>query len=723
MIISVGSAAGFLFAPVARGSMTALIIDDEYYIGNEDEYSAAVFEAVLLSMGYAVTIEESSDTDDSTWSSYDFMIWSCGNDPTPVYEDAYKLSVINYVDAGGLLIIESGNIASDLKRYSRTHGDEFRATVLHATSDWAYSDIEDITLKTPHPVATTPNNLPETIPFTRSNSVDPEPSYDADNNADADAVRILADAVGVHGWSDVKWGDLSVAPAVIAASNSIITYDDDANVDNGGQIVYFSIDIDDIDSTTTQDELIENAVTWVCGTPAADDVGVASIDAPADSGTYPAGTMDINATVENYATNDQSNFDVSCEIIEIIQQGSITPLLSEDFDKGGLLPSGWDNSTFTWRDWRATNDNTRYGAIVDGADYGFMCDSDRAGSGAVDSWLIAPSIDCTDYDEVELNFTHRFKSYGEVEPEGIYVYVATDGSLDAADDVVYHTFEDDVLLTTECINISAFAAGQSDVQIGFRYVGDYDYWWVVDDVLVNGIIPQIENTVYGPINQTITAVLGQNDTIQVGWSHNFVNSTDYRIIIQTWLATDENPQNDIMSITITIISEQSYQIDLATGWNLISIPLELTNTSILNVLSSIDGKWDRVKYYDQTDVNDHWKGYSPAKPPGTNDLLNIDNKMGFWIHVTEPCTLNVTGSVPTFTNITLFAGWNLAGYPSMTGRNITDALAGTGYDRPVEGFNATSPYLISQYPDVYTMQSGEGYWIHVPADTVWIVDW
>jgi hypothetical protein len=71
----------------------------------------------------------------------------------------------------------------------------------------------------------------------------------------------------------------------------------------------------------------------------------------------------------------------------------------------------------------------------------------------------------------------------------------------------------------------------------------------------------------------------------------------------------------------------------------------------------------------------------------------------------------------------LFAGWNLVGYPSLTQKTVSDALAGTGYDRPLEGFNATAPYRISQLADTYMMRPGEGYWMHVPVDTVWIVDW
>ena len=55
-------------------------------------------------------------------------------------------------------------------------------------------------------------------------------------------------------------------------------------------------------------------------------------------------------------------------------------------------------------------------------------------------------------------------------------------------------------------------------------------------------------------------------------------------------------------------------------------------------------------------------------------------------------------------------------------KSISDALAGTGHDG-VEGFNATAPYLLIPLDDSYMMKPGEGYWVHVPADTVWVVNW
>ncbi|MCK4266553.1 MAG: Ig-like domain-containing protein, partial [Thermoplasmata archaeon] len=238
---------------------------------------------------------------------------------------------------------------------------------------------------------------------------------------------------------------------------------------------------------------------------------------------------------------------------------------------------------------------------------------------------------------------------------------------------------------------------------------------------------------------SIGSVTWSCSDITLGWSSNWNSPTNTILTLQHTTNFEDNttytfevtggedmegnplvpgPLSNPWTFTTTL----SCSISLHGGWNLISLPLIQTNTSILAVLSSIDGEWDYVQYYNTTDANDHWKTYATFKPSSLNDLWNLNHTMGFWLHTMEACTLNVTGSAPTSTSIPLYAGWNLVGYPSLTEKNISDALAGTDYDR-VEGFNATAPYRLGQLADSYIMQSGEGYWVHVPSNTVWTIDW
>ncbi|MDD4307190.1 MAG: NosD domain-containing protein [Thermoplasmata archaeon] len=163
-----------------------------------------------------------------------------------------------------------------------------------------------------------------------------------------------------------------------------------------------------------------------------------------------------------------------------------------------------------------------------------------------------------------------------------------------------------------------------------------------------------------------------------------------------------------------------FTIELEEGWNLISIPLEMSYTSVEEVLSSISGKWDAVKWYDPLDTADPWKSYRAG---GTaNDLLDLGRTMGIWAHVNAACTLSVSGLEPATTGINLHAGWNLVGYPTLNETvTVSFAFWGTGADR-VEVFDPVSPYIREAEP-TYTMTPGEGYWVRVTGDTVWTVNW
>jgi hypothetical protein len=170
----------------------------------------------------------------------------------------------------------------------------------------------------------------------------------------------------------------------------------------------------------------------------------------------------------------------------------------------------------------------------------------------------------------------------------------------------------------------------------------------------------------------------------------------------------------------TVGAGNSFNIPLHAGWNLVSIPLVQTNTSILSVLSSIAGQWSVVKYYDTTDAADHWKTYRPGS--SANDLWNIDHTMGFWIYANVNTTLTVYGETPTNTGILLRAGWNLVGYPTLnTTTTLANALFGTGY-LSAEGYCPVSPYIMA-LDNSYIMQPGEGYWVYVPADAMWAVSY
>jgi hypothetical protein len=187
-------------------------------------------------------------------------------------------------------------------------------------------------------------------------------------------------------------------------------------------------------------------------------------------------------------------------------------------------------------------------------------------------------------------------------------------------------------------------------------------------------------------------------------------------------SNDPNENTVSIPVYLTVMDYGMFEKPLVEGWNLISIPLILDNTSIDQVLASINGKWDMIQTYDPMHPG-LWRSNCILRPDQLNDLSDITRSLGFWINITEPNqNLTISGFTPISTNIPLYAGWNLVGYPSLIGINISDALVGTGYDQPVEGFSGVSPYRTMPLPDTYTMTPGEAFWVHVPADTTWIVE-
>ncbi len=165
----------------------------------------------------------------------------------------------------------------------------------------------------------------------------------------------------------------------------------------------------------------------------------------------------------------------------------------------------------------------------------------------------------------------------------------------------------------------------------------------------------------------------------------------------------------------------TFNIAIAAGWNLISLPLITASSNIATILSGIS--WDRAFIYDPMDPNP-WLSNRNGGPAEFNDFTAVDITMGIWVHATAAGTLTISGGIPSSTAITLHAGWNLVGYPTLTeGMSALDALAGTGADM-IAIADAASPFIIDVMDlSTVTMTPGHGYWVHVPADAVWTVNW
>ncbi|UCG68286.1 MAG: exo-alpha-sialidase, partial [Thermoplasmata archaeon] len=134
--------------------------------------------------------------------------------------------------------------------------------------------------------------------------------------------------------------------------------------------------------------------------------------------------------------------------------------------------------------------------------------------------------------------------------------------------------------------------------------------------------------------------------------------------------------NWVWNFTINSTIE-SFDIQLYEGWNLISIPFIQIDTNLKSVLDSINDSYDAVQWYNVDDSSDHWEHYQISKPSDFSDLMNIEHTMGFWVHITEPggVLFQCSGIEPTENqSVTLYPGWNLVGYPSLSNNSVSTAL-------------------------------------------------
>jgi len=78
---------------------------------------------------------------------------------------------------------------------------------------------------------------------------------------------------------------------------------------------------------------------------------------------------------------------------------------------------------------------------------------------------------------------------------------------------------------------------------------------------------------------------------------------------------------------------------LFAGWNLVAYPASEPRL-VADALSSISGKYTQVLRYEAGEPT-AWKRYNTAIPPWANSLTQIAPGWGYWVYVTEDCTLTI----------------------------------------------------------------------------------
>jgi hypothetical protein len=220
---------------------------------------------------------------------------------------------------------------------------------------------------------------------------------------------------------------------------------------------------------------------------------------------------------------------------------------------------------------------------------------------------------------------------------------------------------------------------------------------------------------------------------QRSWSVDWTAPAQGTGSVNFWIAGnavdgDGGNGGDGWNLYSTVVSEAPQPENVMTlkqGWNLISLPYIHQNTDLTSVLESIDGKYDAVQWHNNSDMDDPWKHNKAGKLFG-NDLSQLDEKMGFWVQITEPgdTIFLYNGTEPIVNQtISISIGWNLIGYPSLDSKMRNTALNNLQFGSEVnlvQTFNSTTGSW-EELGEFDYFEKGKGYWIHSKVNEVWDV--
>lgn len=151
-------------------------------------------------------------------------------------------------------------------------------------------------------------------------------------------------------------------------------------------------------------------------------------------------------------------------------------VLNESFESG-VLPAGWLASAAP--SWSFNNPGTRTNTTGGTGNFA-IADSDIAGAVDMNASLLTPALDLTGQPSVKLTFKSTFQAY---ETSTASVSVSVNGGVG----ILLWSKTGASYQGTTTLDVPQ-AANQSNVRFFFSYTNaNYDYWWELDDVKVEGM--------------------------------------------------------------------------------------------------------------------------------------------------------------------------------------------------------------------------------------------
>ncbi|MBE0432366.1 T9SS type A sorting domain-containing protein [candidate division WOR-3 bacterium] len=99
-----------------------------------------------------------------------------------------------------------------------------------------------------------------------------------------------------------------------------------------------------------------------------------------------------------------------------------------------------------------------------------------------DDWLISPRFDCSQEGTYQLSYWHYYNDYSATSEDSGRVLVSTDGGTNWQTIATYSNADDSGYMYHD---VSAIVSGQPNVKIAFHYVAYNEYWWYIDDFVLD----------------------------------------------------------------------------------------------------------------------------------------------------------------------------------------------------------------------------------------------
>ena len=248
-----------------------------------------------------------------------------------------------------------------------------------------------------------------------------------------------------------------------------------------------------------------------------------------------------------------------------------------------------------------------------------------------------------------------------------------------------------------------------------------------DDVFYDQVWLEWDGTNY---TMSTTGRVTEGSSTKYIFDHTVTNLTNgtyaYKvhanvIKVNTDNTTETFGVSETRNVTINITEGASFELQLDDDWNLISIPLEIDNTSI-NAVFPTANDGDEIFAYDGSDwlKTKYYSGYG-----WDGALETVEPDKGYWYSATTAYTETLKGTEAGTRTVSIVEDWNLIGYTRLNPANLSYLLANVTNEDELFAYDG-SDWLKAKYYSGYgwdgilsTMGPGKGYWYSANAPFIW----